>query len=134
MGFDGQILRHVIATNDAMPEAAAQRILRAAGADQDICIGILGLSFNPGSGDTRDTPSAKIIRALNDAGYTNIVAYDPVAMDEFQQYYRLGYRCAASYEDVLEEAAVVAVTTAWPMFRDIREKTAKPVVDCRYML
>ena len=133
MGFDGQILRHVISTNDAMPEAAAHRIIKAAGVDQSVCIGILGLSFNPGSGDIRDTPSAKIIRVLNDAGYTNIVAYDPVAMDEFQQHYKLSCRCATAYEDVLEDAAVVAITTAWPMFRDIKEKTTKPVVDCRYM-
>lgn len=132
-GFDGQILRNVISTNDAMPEVTARRIIKAAGADQNVCIGVLGLSFNPGSSDTRDAPSAKIIRALNDAGYTNIVAYDPVAMDEFQQYYKLGYRCAATYEDVLEDAEVVAITTAWPMFRNIRKKTNKPVVDCRYM-
>lgn len=133
-GFDGQILQHVISTNDAMPEVTAQRIMKAAGAERNVCIGVLGLSFNAGSSDTRDAPSAKIIRALNDAGYTNIVAYDPVAMDEFQQHYRLDYRCVAAYEDVLEDAAVVAITTAWPMFRDVREKTAKPVVDCRYML
>lgn len=133
-GFDGQILRHVISTNDVMPEITARRIIKAAGEDRGVCIGILGLSFNPGSGDTRDAPSAKIIRALNNAGYTNIVAYDPAAMDEFQQYYKLGYRCVAAYEDVLEEAMVVVITTAWPMFRDVREKTAKPVVDCRYML
>lgn len=133
-GFDGQILRHIISTNDAMPEVTAQRIIKVAGADQNVCIGILGLSFNSGSSDTRDAPSAKIIQALNDAGYTNIVAYDPVAMDEFQQYYKLGYRCAAAYEDVLKDAAVVAITTAWPMFRDVKQRTAKPVVDCRYML
>ena len=133
-GFDGQILRHVISTNAAMPEVTARRIIKVSGPDKKVCIGILGLSFNVGSSDIRDAPSAKIIRALNDAGYTNIAAYDPVAMDEFQQYYKLEYRCAASYEDVLEDAAVVAIATAWPMFRDVRERTSKPVVDCRYML
>ena len=133
-GFDGQILRHVISTNNAMPEITAQRIIKAAGVNRNVCIGILGLSFNAGSDDTRDAPSAKIIQALNDAGYTNIVAYDPVAMDEFQRYYKLSYRCVATYEAVLEDAAVVAITTAWSMFRDVREKTTKPVVDCRYML
>lgn len=133
-GFDGQILRQVISTNDAMPEVTARRIIKAAGTDRNVCIGILDLSFNAGSSDTWDAPSAKIIRALNDAGYTNIVAYAPVAMDEFQRYYKLNYQCAAAYEDVLENAAVVAITTAWPMFRDVRKKTAKPVVDCRYML
>lgn len=133
-GFDGQILKHVIRLNDEMPEAAARRIIRAAGEDKGTCIGILGLSFNPGSDDVRDTPSARIIRVLNELGYENIVAYDPVAEEEFRLHYQLDCRYAASYEKLLEQADVLAVTTAWPMFGDVREKTDKPVVDCRYML
>ncbi len=133
-GFDGKILKNVIDTNDAMPEATARRVIRAAGEDKDVCIGILGLSFNVGSDDVRDAPSGRIIRALNAAGYRNIVGYDPVAMDGFKKIYKLDYRCAASYEDIVREADVFAITTAWPLFGDIRERTDRPVVDCRYML
>ena len=133
-GFDGQILKNVIDTNDAMPEATAKRIIKAAGEDRNVCIGILGLSFNVGSDDVRDAPSGRIIRALNEAGYKNIVGYDPAAMEGFQRFYKLDYRCMDSYEDVVREADVFAITTAWPMFGDIKNKTNKPVVDCRYML
>ena len=133
-GFDGQILKQAIDRNDRMPEAAAARIIRAAGEDQSTCIGLLGLSFNVGSDDVRDTPSAKIIQALNQAEYRNIVAYDPVAMGEFEKLYHLDYRCVDTYEALLEQAEVLAIATAWPMFANIREKTDKPVVDCRYML
>lgn len=134
-GFDGQILKQIIALNDAMPKASAMRIIRTAGPDTDICIGILGLSFNPGSDDVRDTPSAKIIRVLNQAGYQNIVAYDPAAEDEFQAHYGdLDYRCAGTCGELLEQAGIVAITTAWPEFQTIREQTNKPVVDCRFML
>ena len=62
------------------------------------------------------------------------MAYDPVAMEGFQRFYKLDYRCMDSYEDVIREADMFAITTAWPMFGDIKEKTDKPVVDCRYML
>ena len=133
-GFDGQILKQAIDRNDRMPEAAAARIIRAAGEDQSTCIGLLGLSFNVGSDDVRDTPSAKIIQALNKAEYRNIVAYDPVAMGEFEKLYHLDYRCVDTNEALLEQAEVLAIATAWPMFANIREKTDKPVVDCRYML
>lgn len=133
-GFDGQILKHVIELNDEMPEATAQRIIRAAGEDKRICIGILGLSFNPGSDDVRDTPSAKIIRALNEKGYENIVAYDPVATEEFRRHYDLRCRYTDTYEELLKQAETVAITTAWPQFADVRSKTNSPVVDCRYML
>lgn len=133
-GFDGKMLQNAIAVNDGMPERTAKRISDAAAGKQGACIGILGLSFNPGSDDVRDTPSAKIIRELNAAGYRNILAYDPVAMDAFQAQYPLQYTCEASCEAVLEKADVLAITTAWSEFGDLREKTAKPVVDCRYML
>ncbi len=133
-GFDGQILKQVIARNDGMPEAAAGRIIRAAGADKNTCIGILGLSFNPGSDDVRDTPSAKIIASLNLVGYRNIISYDPVAMENFQAQYDLEQRCVETYSALLEQAETVAVVTAWAEFADVRGRTSAPVVDCRYML
>lgn len=133
-GFDGQILKEVIRLNDKMPRVAAEWIIRAAGENRDSCIGILGLSFNPGSDDVRDTPSAKIIQALNEAGYRNIIAYDPAAMEEFQRFYQLDCHCVDSYEDVLRQAETVVIATAWPAFQNVKLQTDKPIVDCRYML
>lgn len=134
VGFEGGILKQVIATNESMPEATAKRIIRAAGENKGICIGILGLSFNPGSDDVRDAPSAKIIEALNRSGYQNILAYDPVAMEGFRAQYRLEYRCAANCDQVLENAGLLVVATAWPQFAGLKSRTDKPIVDCRYML
>lgn len=133
-GFDGQILRNIIHLNEDMPRVTARRIIQTVGKDKNAVVGILGLSFNPGSDDVRETPSAKIIRALNEAGYRNILAYDPVAMNEFQAHYRLDYRCVDTYDELIEESQTLAIVTAWPMFANVREKTDKPVVDCRYML
>ncbi len=133
-GFDAQILHHVIDTNDHMPSFIAQKIIHAIGNDKEQRIGILGLSFKPGSDDVRDTPSAKIIKALMDAGYKNICGYDPVAIDEFKKYYPLPIDYVTSYADILGQAQSLVITTAWPEFADVRERTDKPVVDCRYML
>lgn len=133
-GFDGQILKQVIEVNNGMPDTAARRIIRVVGEDKNTCIGILGLSFNVGSDDVRDTPSAKIIAALNQAGYQNIVVYDPVAMEEFQRNYTVCCRFMSSYSDLLDQADVLAIVTAWPEFRNIREQTDRPIVDCRYVL
>lgn len=133
-GFDGQILRNVICVNDGMPDITARRIEKACDGDNSKSIGILGLSFNPGSDDVRDTPAAKIIKKLNEAGYTKIIAYDPVAVEEFRRHYDVTAVYAESIGDVVDKADVIAITTAWPEFRDIRSKTDKPIVDCRYML
>lgn len=133
-GFDAQILRHVIDTNDHMPAFIAQKVIRAIGGDTGQRIGILGLSFKPGSDDVRDTPSAKVIQALLDAGYRNICGYDPVAIEEFRAHYALPIDYVESYDDIICQSQALVITTAWPEFGDVRERTAKPVVDCRYML
>ncbi len=133
-GFDAQILKNVIATNDNMPNFIADRIVKAAGENKDTVIGILGLSFKPGSDDTHDAPSAKIISELNNRGYKNIIGYDPVAMPEFQNYYKLNYKCADNYTDCVNKSDILVIATAWKEFANLREITEKEIVDCRYML
>lgn len=133
-GFDAQILKSVIGVNDGMPGFIARKISDAAGGDRDAVIGILGLSFKPGSDDTRDAPSAKIIRELNRLGYAGILGYDPVAVPEFQARYGLGCSFAGSLEECVERADVLAIATAWPEFRGLPGMTGKKIVDCRYML
>lgn len=134
-GFDAQILRNVILTNDNMPQAIASKIAKAIGDDKKQKIGIFGLSFKPGSDDVRDTPSAKIIRALLSLGYTRIYGYDPVANAEFRRYYSdLEISYVDSYDVLLEVSDVLVIATAWPEFKDVRMRTDKTVIDCRYML
>ena len=135
-GYEPHILGSVIAVNDAMPDAMAARIAGAADLNKNACIGILGLSFKPGSDDVRDAPPAKIIRALNMAGYHNILAFDPVVKEtEFKQLYNtLSVHCAQTLQDVLDKADVLALTTAWPEFLKLRNMTGKTIVDCRYAL
>lgn len=133
-GFHGKILEQVIATNESMPDATVRRIIRAAGENKTICIGVLGLSFNPGSDDVRDAPSAKIIQTLNQAGYQNIIAYDPKATKQFQSNYHLNCRYKKSCDELLAQAEIIAITTAWPEFGNIKSRTANPVVDCRFMM
>lgn len=134
-GYDGQILKNVIATNNDMPKKTAERIVSIAGNNTKQCIGILGLAFNAGSDDVRDTPSAKIIQELNKAGYENIMAYDPVANDTFKKAYpNLQCKYVEDMDIVLFEANTLAIITAWEEFKEIKKRTVKPIVDCRYML
>ena len=132
-GFEPAILREVIATNDRRAETMAKKIVGALGEKGKI--GILGLSFKPDSDDVRDTPAARIIRQLNEMGYDDILAYDPVAEEEFARAYpELQLTMRGNRMDVYEKADVVAIVIAWEEFRDVKEKVSVPVVDCRYML
>lgn len=133
-GFDAQILKSVINTNNNMPKVIAYRIIKASGKDKNVKIGVLGLSFKPNSDDTRDSPSAKIIRELNSLGYKNILCYDPVAMTEFEKHYKFEYKCVQSYQECVDAADILVIATAWDEFKTLPRITDKTIVDCRYML
>ncbi|MDR1508213.1 MAG: nucleotide sugar dehydrogenase [Synergistaceae bacterium] len=134
-GFEAGILGKVIETNDCMPGIIADKIDRAAGYDKGKVIGVLGLSFKPNSDDVRDSVSAKIIALLNQKGYCNIIAYDPVANDEFaRRYDKIPLLYRHSCHELLAEADILVILTAWDEFRGLKELTDKPIVDCRYML
>ena len=132
-GFAPPILKNVIETNDKRPATVAKRIAKTL--VKDATVGILGLSFKPLSDDVRDTPAARIIRALIEMGYKNIAAYDPEAMDEFARCYPdLSVRMKGTAKEVYDEADAIAIVTAWEEFRDVPAMGNKPVIDCRYML
>ncbi len=98
-------------------------------------IGILGLSFKPGSDDVRDTPALKVIQALKKLGCTDIIGYDPVAMEEFaRRYPDAGIRFARSMQEAYEESDILAIVTAWEEFREAPGLGNKEIIDCRYML
>ena len=132
-GCEAKILKEVIDTNDHRPVIIARQIAKGLSTDQTI--GILGLSFKPLSDDVRDTAAYKIIKELNRMGYKNIVAYDPVANEEFASHYAdvtLTYESSA--KAVYEQSAVVAIVTAWEEFREVPSYGDKKICDCRYML
>lgn len=133
-GYEAKILRQVIDVNETMPITIVKRIFNQISADVYSVIGVLGLSFKPQSDDVRDTPSAKIINELLKEGFSNIVVYDPMAMNEFKTHYDFPIYYAESYEETINKADFFIILTAWEEFLDIREKTSKPVIDCRFML
>lgn len=131
-GYEPQILQEVIEMNERRPIIIADKITE--GQRKESTIGILGLSFKPLSDDVRDTAAYKIIKALEDKGYCNIVAYDPVAAEEFKKHYPdVSVEYKENMADVYNASDVVAIVTAWEEFRKVKDLGDKPVIDCRYM-
>jgi UDPglucose 6-dehydrogenase len=125
-GFTASILHEVITLNKNMPTLIAKKIARTAKIHERI--GILGLSFKPNSDDVRDTPSAKIIKELIHLGYTNIVAHDPIAIEEFKKHYHFDIEYSENKDQM--NADVLVITTAWDEYK----MTEGRVVDCRYCM
>lgn len=132
-GYRPAILEEVIRTNDRMPQRICERIARLAGLEQRV--GILGLSFKPGSDDVRDTPAAKIIGRLLENGYKHILAYDPVANEKYAQQYDHAVEYAGSMEQLISACDAIVILTAWPEFLNAKTLSGgKPIIDARYML
>ena len=132
-GYEPAILREVINTNANRPRIIASNITKDL--PKDACIGILGLSFKPESDDVRDTPASKIIKELMAMGYSNIVAYDPIANKEFAfRFPDIKITLLDSAREVYQKADVIAITTAWKEFKEVPKFGDKKIFDCRYML
>ena len=77
-----------------------------------------GLSFKPGTDDMREAPSRVLIEALTARG-AEIVAYDPVAIDEARRAMpdQAGLNYAASANAALAGADALIIVTEWKEFR-----------------
>ncbi|NFA59969.1 nucleotide sugar dehydrogenase [Clostridium sporogenes] len=133
-GYEPMILKNVMKINNDMPKFMADKIMKISNKDEKI--GILGLSFKPGSDDVRDSSSAKIIKILLDEGYNKISAYDPIANKVFSQKYNFD---EVNYYDDIEglcsNSDILVLATAWDKFKHINEKYSnKKIIDCRYFL
>lgn len=79
-------------------------------------VALLGLTFKPGTDDTREAPSLDIAAQLIELGAT-VVAYDPMVKARVRASAAVpGLQIAASAEEALAGADVAALVTEWPEF------------------
>ncbi|MDF2546539.1 MAG: putative UDP-glucose 6-dehydrogenase [Anaerosolibacter sp.] len=133
-GYEPKVLNAVIDTNSIIKQHIIDKI-RDTIKDRTSTIGILGLSFKPGSDDVRDTPAAYIIKGLLAEGFTNIIAHDPMAIDEFKKNYSFDIHYETSLDVVINCCEALIITTAWNEYRESAEKImSKLHFDGRYCL
>lgn len=87
-------------------------------------IAILGLAFKPGTDDLREAPSLENIKLLLEQG-ADLVAYDPVAADNFKKRYPEGKSGNGSItyvsqpEEALDDADICFIFTEWKEIKAI---------------
>jgi UDPglucose 6-dehydrogenase len=125
------LLESIQTVNNSMPLFFAEQAL----ADNPESAGILGLSFKPGSDDTRESPAVGIISALLEKNCRTIYAYDPEANSAFKKAYPFPVNYCESIDEVCEKAKTVMIVTAWPQFRGIDKRWPDvKFIDGRYIL
>jgi UDPglucose 6-dehydrogenase len=133
-GFKPSMLSANIFTNNIIKTFLVNRLNGDIGTDEPL--GILGLSFKPGSDDVRFSPARDIIELLIKKGYRNIYAYDPEATDEFIKHNpEIDIRYVESLHDIVDKCEHLLLLTAWEDFKTNKEliKT-KNLIDFRYAL
>ncbi len=116
--------------NQQMPYhcvAKAQRVLNDAGLSvKGARVAVLGVSYKPGVGDTRESPALKIISLLTDLG-ADISYHDP----HVPTLTDLGLS-SIPVDDAVKDADLVVIVTAHPSVdHDLVARRARLVVDLR---
>jgi UDPglucose 6-dehydrogenase len=91
-------------------------------------IAVWGLSFKPRTDDIREAPALLIIKALVKMG-ANIVAFDPVAMDNTKQELEgVKIKYVTSSHEALKGADALIIMTEWDEFRTAEYATIKDLM------
>lgn len=93
-------------------------------------IAVLGLAFKPGTDDLREAPSLENVELLLQGG-AELIAYDPVAADNFKKSYPEGaYGKGSIYyttspEEAIQGANVCFIFTEWAQIKALSPKVFK---------
>ncbi len=114
-GCHPQLLQAVMDINQSARDRFVDKVRTLLGSLQNRVIGVLGLSFKPNTDDMREAPSITIIEELRKEG-AHVKAYDPVAMENANEYLPTVTFCATAY-DAAKEADALLVVTEWNEFK-----------------
>lgn len=135
-GYELDVLRAAIATNEAQSERVAAKVLAAAGGSlAGIRVAAWGLTFKAGTDDLRESPALKIIGRLVASG-ARVSGYDPTVRPPTARTAILpvaGQEALAEEADLVvreiavcgdayaacEGASVLVVLTEWPEFAEL---------------
>ena len=133
-GFDFELLRGAINTNESQLQRMVNKIAHGAGGLEGKKIAVWGLTFKADTDDRRSSPAVDIVQRLIRAG-AQVHAYDPMVADPGSDIE--GVELATDMYSVLEGADALAILTEWSEFRlaDLQDVATRlgggTVVDCR---
>ena len=127
VGYDFGILKEVQNVNRQQKKSIIKKIEQLLWNLPKKTVGILGLSFKPGTDDLREAPSLEIIELLRKEG-VHVKAYDPVAARKAKPI--LGSSvvfCKDAYQ-VAKDSNCLLVVTEWNEFKELDFKKIKKLM------
>ncbi|AZR72020.1 hypothetical protein BBF96_00520 [Anoxybacter fermentans] len=136
--YEPHLLKAVLKVNELQPELVIKKVKEVLGNLEGKRIGILGLSFKPGTDDMRNAPALKLITSLVKEG-TELIAYDPKANKVAKELLKDQIEFAKEPYQVSYQSYALIIVTEWKEFLDldyekIKSYMIKPIlVDGRNM-
>jgi UDPglucose 6-dehydrogenase len=133
VGYEPEILRATLKVNDRQRRRLAASVKRRFGEDlSGRRVAVWGLSFKPGTDDTREAPSHVVIEELLAAG-TEVAVYDPEAMGATRETFGSRIEYGGGMYEVLGGADVLIICTEWHEFRrpdleEVRARLGRPLI------
>ena len=136
-GYDARLAKATDEVNDFQVKNLIDRIL-AILTENNCIVSVLGLSYKPNTTVIEESPAIKIIEELLKAKDLEIIAYDPLALDNARAYLGDNILYASSVKECLSESSVCIITTPHAEFKAIDASyiAHNPtfIVDCWRML
>lgn len=130
--YDAPLLKSIIKINEGSFDEVIQNTKKVLKKLEGKTIGILGLTYKPGTSTLRRSPSLKIIQKLLKEK-SKCIAYDPKAnLTEVPGYEKL-FTVITDYHKLFEQSDAVILVTEWPEFREfdfkkLSKKMRKPIL------
>lgn len=111
-GYEIKTIKATIEVNENQKYKLFRKAKQEFGSLKGMKVAVLGLTFKPGTDDLREAPSIPNVRRLLDEG-AEIVAYDPVGINNFKKLYPTEIDYVTSPEEALEGADIAFIFTEW---------------------
>jgi len=128
-----RLVETVVEVNESRKAHMAEKVIaHCGGSVRGKTVAVLGLTFKPNTDDMRESPSLKIVPALQAAGAT-IRAYDPAGMAEAKKLLDGIHWCENAYE-TLDGADALVIITEWNAFRALDLERMKGLMKAPVMI
>ncbi|MCC3862731.1 UDP-glucose/GDP-mannose dehydrogenase family protein [Terrisporobacter petrolearius] len=117
-GYEIKTIKATIEVNENQKYKLFRKAKQELGSLKGMKVAVLGLTFKPGTDDLREAPSIPNVRRLLDEG-VEIIAYDPVGVENFKKLYPTEIDYATSPEEALKDAHMAFIFTEWNEIKSI---------------
>ncbi|WP_103653070.1 UDP-glucose dehydrogenase family protein [Bacillus thuringiensis] len=115
-GIQFSLLKETVLINDSQQELLVTKAINRLRDLKGKKVSMLGLAFKPETDDMRESPSIKIARSLTKLG-AEVVAYDPVAIDNAKNILGDTIKFASSVHEAAMDSDAIFIVTEWNEFK-----------------